>query len=377
MSPPSDAALPRRQWHVLGGVAAGALWLAARAAQDGWRPAALVGVGLLLGATLFGFSFGFATAYRRLIACGDTRGLRAQLPMLALATLLFAPVLAAGEFLGQAVGGAVAPLGLQVMAGAFLFGIGMQLGGGCGSGTLYAAGGGSPRMFTVLAAFCAGSFWASLHMGAWQALPAWGEFSLGEMLGWDLAAAAQTTALVAAYFALRRWDSSRGAAGIDPLLLGGLLLAVLNFITLILAGHPWTITWAFTLWGAKVATMLGWQSADDAFWAAPFQGDALSASVFGDVTSLMDLGILLGAAAFAAASGRFVPRWRLTSLSLAAAVLGGLLMGYGSRIAFGCNIGAFFSGIASTSLHGWLWIAAALAGSWIGVRLRPRFGLAN
>ena len=50
-------------------------------------------------------------------------------------------------------------------------------------------------------------------------------------------------------------------------------------------------------------------------------------------------------------------------------------MGYGARIAFGCNIGAFFSGIASTSLHGWLWIAAALPGSWAGLKLRPLFGL--
>ncbi|MCM2306672.1 MAG: YeeE/YedE family protein [Sulfuritalea sp.] len=375
--PQSDVAPARRQWLVLVVVAVVALWLAGRAAQDGWRPAALVVVGLLLGATLFGFSFGFATAYRRLIAYRDTRGLRAQLPMLALATLLFAPVLAAGEFLGQPVGGAVAPLGLQVIAGAFLFGIGMQLGGGCGSGTLYAAGGGSPRMFTVLAAFCVGSFWASLDMGAWQALPDWGEFSLGETLGWDRAAAIQILVLVVIYGALRRWDSSRGAAGVDPLLLGGLLLAVLNFATLILAGHPWTITWAFTLWGAKSATLLGWQSAGDAFWSAPFQSGALSASVFGDVTSLMDIGILLGAAAFAAATGRFAPQWRLAPLSLAAAVLGGLLMGYGSRIAFGCNIGAYFSGIASTSLHGWLWFVAALGGSLFGVRLRPRFGLAN
>ena len=37
-------------------------------------------------------------------------------------------------------------------------------------------------------------------------------------------------------------------------------------------------------------------------------------------------------------------------------------MGYGARLAFGCNIGALFSGIASGSLHGWLWMAAALAG---------------
>lgn len=99
------------------------MWLAGRAAQDGWRPAALVGVGLLLGATLYGFSFGFATTYRRLITYGDTRGLRAQLPMPALATLLFAPLLAAGEFRGQPVGGAVAPLGLQVTSGAFFSGV--------------------------------------------------------------------------------------------------------------------------------------------------------------------------------------------------------------------------------------------------------------
>ena len=57
-------------------------------------------------------------------------------------------------------------------------------------------------------------------------------------------------------------------------------------------------------------------------------------------------------------------------LSLLAAILGGLMMGYGSRLSFGCNIGAFFSGIASTSLHGWLWIVMALAGTWFGIRLR-------
>ena len=52
-------------------------------------------------------------------------------------------------------------------------------------------------------------------------------------------------------------------------------------------------------------------------------------------------------------------------------------VGYGARIAFGCNVGAFFSGVASTSLHGWLWIAAALPGNWIGIRFRPWFLLPN
>ena len=49
------------------------------------------------------------------------------------------------------------------------------------------------------------------------------------------------------------------------------------------------------------------------------------------------------------------------------------MMGYGARLAFGCNVGAYFGGIASTSLHGWLWIVFALLGTGIGVKLRSFF----
>ncbi len=155
------------------------------------------------------------------------------------------------------------------------------------------------------------------------------------------------------------------------------MLALLNLLTLVLAGHPWTITWAFTLWGAKAAALLGWDPATASFWSGAFQQAKLNAGILEDVTSVMDVGIVLGALCAASLSGRFAPRLDLSGRSLAAAIIGGLAMGYGARIAFGCNIGAFFSGVASTSLHGWLWIAAALPGTWLGVRLRPRFGMAN
>jgi hypothetical protein len=92
---------------------------------------------------------------------------------------------------------------------------------------------------------------------------------------------------------------------------------------------------------------------------------------------VMNIGIVLGALIAAGLAGRYAPRFRIPLRALAAAIIGGLLMGYGARIAFGCNIGAFFSGIASTSLHGWLWIAAALPGTWIGIKLRPVFGLGD
>lgn len=353
---------------------------------DGWRPQALLVVGALLGFVLYQSAFGFSAAYRRLFLFGDTALIRAQLVMLAGATLVFAPMLASGTVFGRPVIGAVAPAGLQVALGAFTFGIGMQLAGGCGSGTLFTLGGGSLRMIVTLAFFCAGSFAASLDMPFWQSVPSAGPLSLSGMIGWPGAVAVQLSFLALLGLACMGWSARQhtpvqathwGWRGPWPVLAGALLLAVLNAATLVLAGHPWTITWAFTLWGAKTAVQFGWDPSLHPFWRAPFQARALEGSVLSDITSLMDVGLVLGALAAAALAGRFAPSLRLTVGPLLGAVLGGLLMGYGSRISFGCNIGAFFSGIASTSLHGWLWIACALPGNWVGVQLRPLFRLSQ
>ena len=349
-----------------------------------WRMPALFVVGILFGLTLYLTAFGFTGAYRELLVQRETGGARAQLLLLAVTTVLFAPVLAAGSFLGREVAAAVAPVGVSVASGAFLFGIGMQLAGGCGSGTLYTMGGGSTRMALVLAAFCGGSFIASFHMPWWSGLPAWGDISLGEELGWPAAVALQLALLFVLWRVLRRIaPAGRGvrAASFERasrqrmLWAGALLLAVLSLLTLALAGHPWSITWAFTLWGAKTALLFGWDPATVEFWRGGFQANALASGILDDVTSVMDIGIVLGALAGAGAAGRFAPRLSLSARSVAAALLGGLAMGYGARIAYGCNIGAFYSGVASTSLHGWLWIIAALPGCWVGVRLRPWFGL--
>jgi hypothetical protein len=89
----------------------------------------------------------------------------------------------------------------------------------------------------------------------------------------------------------------------------------------------------------------------------------------------MNIGIMLGALLAAGLAGKFAPNFRLPLRSIVAAVVGGILLGYGARIAYGCNIGAYFGGISSTSLHGWLWFFAAFTGSSIGTKLRPYFGL--
>jgi uncharacterized protein len=387
---PTTYGAGRRQRHVAlaGGLllAVGALYLG----SESWRLGALLVIGALLGVSLYHAAFGFTSAYRRALVERDVAGVLAQLVMLGLAMLLFAPLLMAGEVFGQRVGGAVAPASIQVAIGSALFGLGMQLGGGCGSGTLYTIGGGSIRMIVTLVAFCAGAFVGSIDMARYANLPSLGAVSLASELGFAGALVLQLALLGLIWLALRAWANGRPQRplwqrltwerllrGPWPLLFAAAMLAGLNALTLVVAGHPWTVTWAFTLWGAKAATAFGWTPSTSSFWSGGFPGTALERGIFRDNVSIMDLGIILGALTAAGLAGRFAPSWRVPWRWLLAAILGGLLMGYGARLAFGCNIGAFFSGVASFSLHGWLWIVFALLGTWIGVKLRPLFGLGN
>ena len=91
----------------------------------------------------------------------------------------------------------------------------------------------------------------------------------------------------------------------------------------------------------------------------------------------MDFGIILGALVASAAAGSFVVHRRIPGRLALGAVIGGLLTGHGARIAYGCNIGAYFGGIASFSLHGWMWGLVAIVGTLAGLRLRPLSGLTN
>lgn len=373
-------------------IAAGLLFLAGFAflwTQVGPRQGLLWGVGALLGVTLFQSSFGFTHAWRVFVADRRAAGIRAQMLMLAVGVLLFFPALNAGEIAGSAVDGLRAPLGVALVVGAFVFGIGMQLGGGCASGTLYTAGGGNVRMVVTLLAFIAGATLATAHFDWWMELPSARPVVL--LRSWGLW---PTLLAYLAVFALLAWGASRlerrrhGSLGSIaatarpasllrgpwPLWWGALALVLLNFATLWLSGRPWGITSAFALWGTKAVGALGVDASDWGYWAD--RPEILEAPLQDDVTTVMNIGIMLGAFAAAALAGRQAWNWRIPPLSLLAAVLGGLLMGYGSRLSFGCNIGAYFSGMLSASLHAWIWLPAAFAGSALGVRLRPAFGLA-
>jgi hypothetical protein len=139
--------------------------------------------------------------------------------------------------------------------------------------------------------------------------------------------------------------------------------------------EPWGITTGLTLWAAQPLQAAGWNLAAQPFWRIEWAREALLGPTLANHASLSDVGLVLGALAAAAWDGGLRHRVPLGSPGALSAVMGGLLMGVGARQSYGCNVGAFIGGVASGSLHGFVWLLAVIQGCWLGIRLRPRFGL--
>jgi uncharacterized protein len=337
--------------------------------------AALIVCGFGLGVAFLKAEFSYTASWRRFLTRGEAGGLLGGLIVIAICACVVVPVAA----LSPNYGGAIAPLGPSLIIGAFVFAVGMQLANGCGSGTLYTVGGGSGRMLVALLFFVIGSFLGSLSLPAFLALGGIDPVLASDYLGaWGgLALTLGSIAIAGAcVIAVAR---KRGANFMPSrrYIIGGVIIGLLCLAVFAAGGHPWSVTFAFTVWGAKAATALGFDLSHAAFWQWPGPKRALAESVLSDTSSLTDLGMLFGAMAAAAASKPFATGSWPPLKSMAAAAIGGLLMGWGARLGFGCNIGAFVGGVASGSLHGWLWFLAALPGCLVGIRLRPLFGLSR
>jgi uncharacterized protein len=351
-------------------------------------------LGLALGFTLFHSRFGFTSAWRQVVAVGQGVALRAHMLMLAVACVLFSVVLSTGVGLSGAPKGFSNPIGIALVVGAFLFGMGMQVGGSCASGTLFAVGSGQSAIVLTLFGFIAGSVLAALSYTFWfVTLPSGPTISLSKTFGYPgalvLSLAVMALIVAISYAVAKRRNpppvedppTARGLArvlrGSWPMWVGAIVLGGLNAAVLYVSGQPWGVTSAFGLWGSKILGGLGVDVSHWAFWQVPANAKSLSGSVFADRVSVLDFGIMIGALIASAAGGAFVLHRRVPWRLALGSVLGGIAMGYGARLAGGCNIGAYFSGIASFSLHGWVWGVMALAGTFFGLRLRPLFGLTN
>lgn len=328
----------------------------------------MVGVGF--GVVLEGLRFGFAGPWRAMILRRDPSGILAQFLAIAIVACVALPLI---EARGGELVGAEAAVGWAMIGGAFVFGLAMQVVMGCGSGTLVNAGSGNPVGLLALPFFAIGSFAGAFHLIAWTEL---GALPVVRFTGWS-GVAITLTALAGVAFVFLRQAAPEHRYIPRRYVIAAILIAALALLNLIIAGQPWGVVYGLGLWVAKGVTASGMDLSASPFWAAAGSVDRVQSSLLTDYTSLSNIGIMAGAFV--------VATWRSAGLSQAlpslpirawlATIVAGFLLGYSSRLAFGCNVGAFFSGISTGSLHGWAWFIAAFIGSIQGVKLRPLLGL--
>ncbi|HEX3963655.1 MAG TPA: YeeE/YedE family protein [Trebonia sp.] len=363
-------------------------------ASHGAKFGVLLLIGGGLGFTLFHSRFGFTSAFRQLLSVGNASGIRAHALLLGTAATLVALIMASGVGLfGSTPTPSGGSLGYGLLIGAFLFGLGMQLGGSCASGTLFAVGSGQTTIVFTLGGFIIGS---TLYM--WQEnlvanLPAFHPIVLSSSVGWGGSWAITIAVLLLIVWVSRLVQKRRNPPPVDavptahgplrivrgswPILVGSLVLGVGAGAILLVTGGTWGITSAFGLWGSKFLGLFGANPQSWSGWASPSQHATITGSFLANVISVTDIGIMIGAAIASAAAGTWILHGRVPWRVALGGVIGGILMGIGARLAGGCNIGAYLGGISQGSLSGWAWGAIALAGTWAGLRLRPVFGLTN
>jgi uncharacterized membrane protein YedE/YeeE len=265
---------PTQRRPLLIGIGLSVALVVAVAVTQGASKATLAGVGAALGVALFHSRFGFTSAWRQLVAVGQGRALQAHMLMLAIALVGFSVIISNGKgFFGTTTGGYVAPITLGLFVGAFLFGVGMQLGGSCASGTLFATGSGHVGVLITLVGFIGGSglgvagfdFWNGDGPGAVKIADA---FSFTDRFGTVggtviVLLLIGVVALVAELIIRRRRPPrieavpaatgfARVLRGSWPLWVGAVALAVLNIGVLLVTGRPWGVTSAFRLWASKI-----------------------------------------------------------------------------------------------------------------------------
>lgn len=324
---------------------------------------------LFAAAFVIGYGFvksevGFTGAMRNSLINHKNIGSRVLLAISIVCTVLFLPFAGVDSLFGFSLNYAPTTIGVSTLIGAFVFGIGMQIAGGCASGTLSLAFAGNFKFIIALVFFILGSVVGAMHLPAWQQLPNFGTFSLISNFGIALAIVIQLAILLFFYFILVYREkkahgsvvalfSNQNGNASWPKWSMIVIIPIFAFIIFVLKGSTWGVTSAFATWGAKILSALGLLDVNNyAYWANKPNLNGVGQSVFANSTSVTNFGLISGIGIAAVLVGKLKNiNLKINLWHVASVVIGGFLMGYGARLASGCNIGALLGGVSIGDLH--------------------------
>lgn len=145
------------------------------------------------------------------------------------------------------------------------------------------------------------------------------------------------------------------------LVLAGILSAVYFSLT----STVWAVTGEFTRLGGHILQLFGADISDwQYFNMVHMKGTTLTRS-----DGWIVWGMFLGALIMVLFSNSFKIRLPKQKRRYVQGLAGGIVAGFGARLALGCNLAAFFTGVPQFSFHSWIFIIATGIGTYFGAKL--------
>ncbi len=358
-------------------------------------------IGFGFGFALVKASLGFAGSVNRLSRMGTSATAKALMYMFVLTAIFTSFVIFQDE---SSYNLNIYPINLGLIFGGLLFGFGMALSSCCATGSLTDLASGFSRAFVTIFFFSIGVFLgfsyqstASWIKESWFS-SAMGEISKGGVFLPDLflfdglngyLGALILTAVFAyiVIFLATRYEKKLAMANTDltdknkslnikdifsnpwSLKTSVIIISIL-FTTLLIISHKgWSATSTFGLWFAKFLMLFGVSVQN----ISEFTGRSVeffTQSLLAYSTSLQNFGIIFGAViALLLAntfSQKFVASLVITPKAFIIYAFGGFIMGFGTRLSNGCNVGALYTPIAEFSLSGWIYLIVVAIGGFSG-----------
>lgn len=158
-----------------------------------------------------------------------------------------------------------------------------------------------------------------------------------------------------------------------------IILSIVATVYFGIFGGGWAVTGEMTRWGGEFLELFGIDLSSYSYYnITNLNGNPLTR-----FEGLMLIGMFTGAtiAAFIANKVKF--RLPASKIRVFQAIIGGLLSGFGARLAFGCNLLDFFTGLPYFSLHTWLFAVFMVIGIYVAVKVgklpffMPKINLEN